>query len=86
MNAATTASRKIFAGPRLKRLRRERRLTQAGMAAKLDVSPSYLNLMERNQRPITVRVLIRPPTLTASIRAPSWRARANIRPAKWSKF
>jgi XRE family transcriptional regulator, fatty acid utilization regulator len=53
------APRKIFAGPRLKRLRRERQLTQAGMAAELDVSPSYLNLMERNQRPITVQVLIR---------------------------
>ncbi len=29
------------------------------MAAELEVSPSYLNLMERNQRPITVQVLIR---------------------------
>ena len=53
------APRKIFAGPRLKRLRRERRLTQARMADELDVSPSYLNLMESNQRPITVQVLIR---------------------------
>jgi predicted transcriptional regulator/plasmid maintenance system antidote protein VapI len=53
------AARKIYAGPRLKRLRRERQLTQAAMAAELDVSPSYLNLMERNQRPITVQVLIR---------------------------
>jgi predicted transcriptional regulator/DNA-binding XRE family transcriptional regulator len=51
--------RKIFAGPRLKRLRRERQLTQARMAADLEVSPSYLNLMERNQRPITVQVLLR---------------------------
>jgi len=53
------ASRKIFAGPRLKRLRRERQITQARMAEELNVSPSYLNLMERNQRPITVQVLIR---------------------------
>lgn len=51
--------RKIYAGAKLKRLRRERQLTQAAMAAELDVSPSYLNLMERNQRPITVQVLIR---------------------------
>ena len=29
------------------------------MAAELAVSPSYLNLMERNQRPITVPVLVR---------------------------
>ncbi|WP_395696943.1 short-chain fatty acyl-CoA regulator family protein [Methylocella sp.] len=56
---ADAAPRKIFAGPRLKRLRRERRLTQARMADELDVSPSYLNLMESNQRPITVQVLIR---------------------------
>ena len=55
----TQSSRKIFAGPRLKRLRRERQLTQSRMADELDVSPSYLNLMERNQRPITVQVLIR---------------------------
>jgi predicted transcriptional regulator/plasmid maintenance system antidote protein VapI len=54
-----TPPRKIFAGPRLKRLRRDRHLTQAAMAAELDVSPSYLNLMERNQRPITVQVLIK---------------------------
>ena len=52
------APRKIFAGPRLKRLRRERRLTQARMADELDVSPSYLNLMESNQRPITVQVTV----------------------------
>ncbi|WOJ90583.1 short-chain fatty acyl-CoA regulator family protein [Methylocapsa polymorpha] len=59
MNQESAAPRKIFAGPRLKRLRRERQLTQARMADELDVSPSYLNLMERNQRPITVQVLIR---------------------------
>jgi hypothetical protein len=53
------AQRKIFAGPRLKRLRRERQLTQARMAEELGVSASYLNLLERNQRPITVQVLIR---------------------------
>jgi len=55
----STAPRKIYAGARLKRLRGERHLTQAGMAAELDVSPSYLNLMERNQRPMTVQILLR---------------------------
>jgi XRE family transcriptional regulator, fatty acid utilization regulator len=54
-----SSSRKIFAGARLKRLRRERQVTQARMAEELQVSASYLNLMERNQRPITVQVLIR---------------------------
>ena len=53
------SSRKILSGPRLKRLRRERGLTQARMAQELTVSPSYLNLMERNQRPITMPVLAR---------------------------
>src|SRR5919107_1176327 len=52
-------SRKLFVGPRLKRLRRERNLSQARMAEDLGLSPSYLNLMERNQRPITAQVLIR---------------------------
>lgn len=58
-NTTAAGARKILAGPRLKRLRRERGLTQAGMAEELSVSPSYLNLMERNQRPITVPVLLR---------------------------
>ena len=52
-------SRKILAGPRLKRLRRDLGLTQTRMAEELTVSPSYLNLMERNQRPITIPVLAR---------------------------
>jgi predicted transcriptional regulator/DNA-binding XRE family transcriptional regulator len=51
--------RKLFVGPRLKRLRRERNLSQVRMAEELGLSPSYLNLMERNQRPITAQVLIR---------------------------
>jgi len=49
---------KIFAGARLRRLRRERSLTQADAAEMLGLSPSYLNLLERNQRPLTARVLL----------------------------
>ncbi len=59
LDGLNPAVRKILAGPRLKRLRRERGLTQARMATELTVSPSYLNLMERNQRPITMPVLVR---------------------------
>jgi predicted transcriptional regulator/transcriptional regulator with XRE-family HTH domain len=59
MTNLDSVSRKLFVGPRLKRLRRERQVTQARMAEELGVSPSYLNLMERNQRPITAQVLIR---------------------------
>jgi predicted transcriptional regulator/DNA-binding XRE family transcriptional regulator len=40
-------------------LRRKRALTQAEMAAELGVSPSYVNLVERNQRPISADLLVR---------------------------
>lgn len=51
--------RKILAGARLRRLRRELSLSQTAMALELGISTSYLNLMERNQRPVTAQVLIR---------------------------
>jgi predicted transcriptional regulator/transcriptional regulator with XRE-family HTH domain len=46
-------------GGRLRRLRQEVRLTQAQMAERLSISPSYLNLLEHNQRPVTVPVLLK---------------------------
>lgn len=49
---------KLFAGARLRRLRKEVGQTQAQFAEGLGVSPSYLNLLERNQRPVTARVLL----------------------------
>lgn len=58
MSDLTPTHEKVFAGARLRRLRRERGLTQAEAAEALGVSPSYLNLLERNQRPITARVLL----------------------------
>lgn len=51
--------RKLFLGARMKRLRRDLGLTQTRMAEDLGVSPSYLNLLERNQRPVTAQVLLR---------------------------
>ncbi len=51
--------RKLFLGARLKRLRRERAMNQAAMAAELGISASYLNHLERNQRPVTAPVLLR---------------------------
>lgn len=53
------AERKIFAGPRVRRLRQSLSLTQTAMAEGLGISPSYLNLIERNQRPLTVQLLLR---------------------------
>jgi len=46
-------------GGRLRRLRQERKLSQAQMAQQLEISPSYLNLLEHNQRPLTVPVLLK---------------------------
>jgi len=56
---AVSTDRKLFLGARLKRLRRDLGLTQTRMAEDLGVSPSYLNLLERNQRPVTAQVLLR---------------------------
>ncbi|WP_166041457.1 short-chain fatty acyl-CoA regulator family protein [Sphingosinicella sp. YJ22] len=53
------AERKLFLGGRVRRLRRELGLNQNAMAAEIGISPSYLNLLERNQRPVTAQVLIR---------------------------
>lgn len=50
---------KLFLGPRLRRLRRDRGLSQTDMAASLAISPSYLNHLERNQRPVTAALLLR---------------------------
>lgn len=48
----------LLAGPALRRLRKREGMTQATMAAALGISPSYLNLIERNQRPLSARVLV----------------------------
>ncbi|WP_027013743.1 short-chain fatty acyl-CoA regulator family protein [Comamonas composti] len=50
---------KTFMGLRLRSLRAERGLTQAAMAQTLGLSPSYLNQLEQDQRPLTVAVLLK---------------------------
>lgn len=50
---------KIFAGARLRRIRNRLQLSQAALAESLGISPSYLNLIERDQRPITAQLLIK---------------------------
>src|ERR1700748_3105428 len=57
--AGKTTDRKLFLGARLRRMRRDMGITQTRMAEDLGVSPSYLNLLERNQRPVTAQVLLR---------------------------
>ena len=53
------AENKIFAGPKVRRIRNALGLTQTAMAEGLSISPSYLNLIERNQRPLTVQLLLK---------------------------
>jgi len=53
------ADQKIFAGPRIRRIRSGLNLTQTAMAEELGISASYLNLIERNQRPLTVQLLLK---------------------------
>jgi predicted transcriptional regulator/DNA-binding XRE family transcriptional regulator len=53
------AEQKIFVGPRIRRIRNAKGLTQTAMAEGLGISPSYLNLIERNQRPLTVQLILR---------------------------
>ncbi|MHA7872058.1 MAG: helix-turn-helix domain-containing protein [Hyphococcus sp.] len=51
--------RRLYLGPRLRRVRRELGLTQAQMADDLGVSASYVTLIERNQRPVPADLLLR---------------------------
>jgi XRE family transcriptional regulator, fatty acid utilization regulator len=51
--------RKTFIGPHLRRLRLERSETQGAMARALGISPAYVNLLENNQRSVSVSVLLK---------------------------
>jgi predicted transcriptional regulator/DNA-binding XRE family transcriptional regulator len=51
--------RKIFAGERLRRRREQAGLKQSALALSLGISPSYLNQIERDQRPLTPRLVTR---------------------------
>jgi predicted transcriptional regulator/transcriptional regulator with XRE-family HTH domain len=50
---------KTFIGPQLRRLRQERSETQSAMAKALGISASYVNLLENNERSVSVAVLLR---------------------------
>ncbi len=54
----TMAEQALYSGPAVRRLRKRLGLTQAAMAQRLGISPTYLNLIERNQRPLSARVLL----------------------------
>ncbi|MEM1046821.1 MAG: short-chain fatty acyl-CoA regulator family protein [Pseudomonadota bacterium] len=50
---------KTFIGPRLRRLRLENSQTQTQMAKVLGISTSYVNLLEKNERSVSVAVLMK---------------------------
>lgn len=50
---------KTFVGSRVRQLRNERGFSQAALAQMLGISPSYLNQIEHDVRPLTVAVLLR---------------------------
>src|SRR6266478_4950127 len=53
------SGKKLFVGPRFRRIRQQLGLSQTQMAEGLGISPSYINLIERNQRPVTAQILLR---------------------------
>jgi XRE family transcriptional regulator, fatty acid utilization regulator len=55
----TSAARKLFIGPRLRRLREQKGINQATLAERLGLSLSYVSQIENNQRPVTAGVLLR---------------------------
>lgn len=59
MDELSIEMQKTFIGPHLRRLRLERRETQAEMARALGISTSYVNLLENNERSVSVPVLLK---------------------------
>jgi transcriptional regulator with XRE-family HTH domain len=53
------SERRLYVGPSLRRLRRDLGLTQSDMAQDLEVSASYIALLERNHRPLRAEMLVR---------------------------
>ncbi|NEW93052.1 XRE family transcriptional regulator [Rhodopseudomonas sp. BR0M22] len=56
---AADSGKKLFVGPRFRRIRQQLGLSQTQIAEGLGISPSYVNLIERNQRPVTAQILLR---------------------------
>jgi hypothetical protein len=51
--------KKVMLGHRVRRLRGEQGLSQVQLAQQLEISPSYLNLIEHNQRPVSAVLLLK---------------------------
>ena len=59
------AHRKVFAGGKVRAARQRQALTQRELAAQLEISISYLNQIENNQRPLTASLML---TLSEKLR------------------
>src|SRR5206468_8156593 len=53
------SGKKLFVGPRFRRIRQQLGLSQTQLAEGLGISPSYVNLIERNQRLVSAQILLR---------------------------
>ncbi|MEM7651792.1 MAG: helix-turn-helix transcriptional regulator [Pseudomonadota bacterium] len=49
----------VALGRKIRKLRTDRKLSQKDLAGRLGISASYLNLIEHDQRPITVSLLLK---------------------------
>ncbi|HSV80415.1 MAG TPA: helix-turn-helix transcriptional regulator, partial [Ramlibacter sp.] len=52
-------TRKLFVGPRVRRLREQQGWNQGALAQRLSLSLSYVSQIENNQRPVTASVLLK---------------------------
>ena len=50
---------KLFAGLRVRRIRSKLGISQSALALSLGISSSYMNLIERDQRPLTAQVILK---------------------------
>ncbi|HEX5686157.1 MAG TPA: helix-turn-helix domain-containing protein, partial [Ideonella sp.] len=57
--ASPATTRKLFVGPRVRRLREQLGWNQGLLAERLGLSLSYVSQIETNQRPVTASVLLR---------------------------
>lgn len=53
------AQKSLFIGGKIKKMRRDRNINQKTLADSLGISASYLNLIERNRRGLTVTLLLK---------------------------
>ncbi len=53
------AAQGIFIGGKIKKIRRDKNINQKTLASDLGISPSYLNLIERNRRGVTLTLLLK---------------------------